>query len=54
MHSTPLLIRESNVVIHDFRDADSERSSLSLDFWIGSDTGIRTRILALRGPRPNP
>jgi hypothetical protein len=20
----------------------------------GSDTGIRTRILALRGPRPNP
>ena len=21
---------------------------------VGSDTGIRTRILALRGPRPNP
>ena len=21
---------------------------------LGSDTGIRTRILALRGPRPNP
>ena len=28
---------------------------IQLEVWrIGSDTGIRTRILALRGLRPNP
>jgi hypothetical protein len=37
--------------------AGSRPSSLALKLeghFSGSDTGIRTRILALRGPRPNP
>ena len=44
-----------NYVVWDkFAKQAISRGRMSYLGGVGSDTGIRTRILALRGPRPNP